>query len=108
MQLLSVLIAQLGCIERSLSGIDAGLRLAYLGLVSYVINHKQHLSGANCLTFLHINLSNESSYLRTNLYILYTLDSCRISGLSFRTLSTYSCYRILVVAKLGATTATTA
>ena len=81
MQLLGILISQLGRIDLLLGSIDSSLSLTDLCLIGLVINDEQSLAGTYRLTFFHINLHQEASYLRTDLNILHTLDGSRISRL---------------------------
>ena len=60
MQLFGVLVSQLGRVDLLLCRVDGSLSLSYLGLESLVVDDEQRLSGTDRLTFLDINLCQES------------------------------------------------
>ena len=107
MQLLGIVIGQLGCITLLLGSIDSGLSLTHLSLIGLVINNKKYLTGTNGLSFLHINLGKEALSFRTDFHILHTLDRGGIGGLHICLRRTYRHNWILVVAKRRTTTAAT-
>ena len=107
MQLLGIVIGQLGCITLLLGSIDSGLSLTHLSLIGLVINNKKYLTGTNGLSFFHINLSQESLSLRTNLHVLNTLNRGRIGALHVCIRLTSSSHRKFIVAKCRAATAAT-
>ena len=81
MQLLSIVIGQLGSVTLLLSSINSGLSLTNLSLISLIINNEQHLTGSYGLSFFHINLGQEALNLWTNFNILNTLNNSRVCGL---------------------------
>ena len=107
MQLLRIVVCQLGCVHLLLGGIHCGLSLADSGLISGVVKHKQRLTGTYRLTFLYIDFYQETLNLRTDFHILHTLDGCRIRGLHVGTRRSHGHHGILIIAKLRTSTAPT-
>ena len=108
MQLLRIVVSQLGSIHLLRSSIHGSLSLTHLLRGSHIVEHEEHLTGTHRLTFLHIDLHNETRSLRTDFHILHTLDSSRISALHVGTRRSYGRNGKLIVAELRATTAATA